>query len=194
MGRRRRTGLLVFTGCMFAGKTDRLIHELEVRVNHAHQKVQVFSPAIDTRTGLGNIIAKDGYRHSFPAQTIAKAADILDLVAEDTDLVAVDEAQFLDAGLVGVCRRLMRHHEVFVAGLDTDFRGEPFGPMPEILAIALRVEKLAAICVVCGEDAHCTQRLVNGLPAHYNDPIVLPGGTAEGYEARCLLHHRVERD
>ena len=172
MGRRRRTGLFVFTGCMFAGKTDRLIHELEVRVNHAHQKVQVFSPAIDTRTGLGNIIAKDGYRHSFPAQTIAKAADILDLVAEDTDLVAVDEAQFLDAG----------------------FRGEPFGPMPEILAIALRVEKLAAICVVCGEDAHCTQRLVNGLPAHYNDPIVLPGGTAEGYEARCLLHHRVERD
>jgi len=116
MGRRRRTGLIVFTGCMFAGKTDRLIHELEVRVNHAHQKVQVFSPAIDTRTGLGNIIAKDGYRHSFPAQTIAKAADILDLVAEDTDLVAVDEAQFLDAGLVEVCRRLMRHHEVFVAG------------------------------------------------------------------------------
>src|SRR3972149_7141110 len=93
------------------------------------------------------------------------AAAILDLVAEDTDLVAVDEAQFLDAGLVGVCRRLMRHHEVFVAGLDTDFRGEPFGPMPEILAIALRVEKLAAICVVCGGDAHCPQPLVDGPPA-----------------------------
>ncbi len=194
MGRRRRTGLFAFSGCMFAGKTDRLIHELEVRVNHAHQKVQVFSPAIDTRTGMGKIVAKDKNGRSFPARTVLEAAHILNFVDDDTDVVAVDEAQFFDAGLVGVCRRLMRHHEVFVAGLDTDFRGEPFGPMPEILAIALRVEKLAAICVVCGEDAHCTQRLVDGLPAHYNDPIVLPGGTAEGYEARCLLHHRVEID
>src|SRR3990172_11326632 len=99
MGRRRRTGLFVFTGCMFAGKTDRLIHELEVRVNHAHQKVQVFSPAIDTRTGLGNIIAKDGYRHSFPSQTIAKTPDILVVVGEGTDLWPGDGPSSLAPGL-----------------------------------------------------------------------------------------------
>uniref|UniRef100_A0A831YYR9 Thymidine kinase n=1 Tax=candidate division WWE3 bacterium TaxID=2053526 RepID=A0A831YYR9_UNCKA len=193
MGRKRRTGLFAFSGCMFAGKTDRLIQELEVRVNHARQKVQVFSPAVDTRSGPGRIVAKSGDGHDFPAQTVKSAADILALVDRDTDVVAIDEAQFFDAGLVEVCRKLMRRTEVFVAGLDTDFRGEPFGPMPAVLAIATRVEKLTAICVICGEDAHCTQRLVNGEPAHYNDPIVLPGGTAEGYEPRCLLHHKVRR-
>ena len=117
MGRRRRTGLFAFSGCMFAGKTDRLIHELEVRVNHAHQKVQVFSPAIDTRTGMGKIVAKDKNGRSFPARTVLEAAHILNFVDDDTEDVAVDEAQFFDAGLVGVCRRLMRHHEVFVAGV-----------------------------------------------------------------------------
>lgn len=194
MGRRRRTGLTAFSGCMFAGKTDRLIHELEVRVNHAHQKVLVFSPAIDTRSGLGKIVAKDGNGHSFPARTVFAATDILDLVEGGIDVVAIDEAQFFDEGIIEVCRRLMRRHEVYVAGLDTDFRGEPFGPMPALLAIATRVEKLTAICPICGEDATQTQRLVNGEPAHYNDPIVLPGGTAEGYEPRCLLHHKVRRD
>ena len=194
MGRRRRTGLFVFSGCMFAGKTDRLIHELEVRVKHAGQKVQVFSPVADTRSGLGKIVSKNGEGHFFPAQPVKSAAEILALVDPDTDVVAIDEAQFFDESLLKVCQKLMHRTEVFVAGLDTDFRGEPFGPMPEILAIATRAEKLVAICVVCGEDAHCTQRLVDGEPAHYHDPIVLPGGVAEGYEARCLLHHKVKRD
>src|SRR3990167_4323059 len=192
MGRKRRTGLHVYCGCMFSGKTTRLVGDLKTRVKHAGQKVQAFSPVVDTRSGIGKIVAKNG--DFFLSQTVSRAEDILDLIKDETDMVAIDEAQFFDEEIIEVCRRLMRHHEVFVAGLDTDFRGEPFGPMPEILAIALRVEKLAAICVVCGEDAHCTQRLVDGLPAHYNDPIVLPGGTAEGYEARCLLHHRVEID
>lgn len=192
MGRRRHTGLFVFSGCMFSGKTRRLVAELKTRSKHAGQKVQVFSPVVDTRSGIGKIVAKNG--DFFPSQTVSQAEEILDLIEEGTDVVAIDEAQFFDEGLVEVCRQLMRRHEVYVAGLDTDFRGEPFGPMPAILAIATEVEKLTAFCKICGEDANRTQRLVNSEPAHYDDPIILPGGTAEGYEARCLLHHKVKRD
>ena len=192
MGRKRRTGLHVYCGCMFSGKTTRLVGDLKTRVKHAGQKVQAFSPVVDTRSGIGKIVAKNG--DFFLSQTVSRAEEILGLIKDETDMVAIDEAQFFDEGIVEVCRRLMRRHEVYVAGLDTDFRGEPFGPMPELLAIATQVDKLTGFCTICGENAHCTQRIVNGEPAHYDDPIVLPGGTAEGYEARCLLHHKVKRD
>jgi len=108
--------------------------------------------------------------------------------------VGIDEAQFFDAGIVDVAVDLARRGvRVLVAGLDMDFRGEPFGCMPEFLAIAERVEKLQAICMVCGEAASRTQRLVNGKPARYSDPIVIVGAS-EMYEARCREHHEVPRD
>jgi thymidine kinase len=109
-------------------------------------------------------------------------------------VVAIDEAQFFDPEIVPIVRQLAdRGLRVIVAGLDTDFRGEPFGPMPVLMALAEQVEKLQAICMVCGEPACRTQRLVNGVPARYDDPIVIVGAS-ELYEARCRAHHEVPRD
>jgi thymidine kinase len=190
MGRRRRRGLVVITGCMSSGKTEHLISFISTRATYAEQKVQVFSPAVDTRSGEGQIVGKAG--STFPSRTVKQAQDILELVESDTDLVAIDEAQFFDDRLVAVCQKLMRDKEVVVAGLNTDFRGEPFGPMGGIMAIATEIYVLAAVCAVCGEDAYRTQRLVDGVPARYDDPVVLVGGIAEGYESRCLLHHEVK--
>lgn len=187
--RRRRCGLIAITGCMFSGKTERLIGECNTRTTYGGQKVQVFYPARDTRSNEGTITANS--EASFPAQKVGSAREILKLVREDTDVVVIDEAQFFDGGLVGVCQELMKDREVFVAGLPTDFRGEPFGEVPGILAIATDMMPLKAICTVCGEDAVRTQRLIDGEPAHYDDPIILIGGKEEGYEARCLLHHVV---
>jgi len=192
--RRRRRGLVAITGCMRSGKTSLLIQIVTTRETYGGQKVQVFSPAVDTRSGEGGIVAQDGF--SFPATTVSHSSEVLALVDPDTDVVAFDEAQFFDEGLVGVCQELMRSREVIVAGLGTDFRGEPFGPMPGILAVATEVIVLRAICAVCGEDAYRTQRLVDGEPAHYDDPVILVGGFDGGretYEARCLLHHKVKK-
>ncbi len=192
--RRRRCGLIAITGCMRAGKTSYLIQMVTTRETYGGQKVQVFTPKVDTRSGLGRIVAQDGF--SFPAQTVSHSSEILALVEPDTDLVAIDEAQFFDPGLVAACQELMQQREVIVACLSTDFRGEPFGPMPMLLAIATKIRTLTAICAVCGEDAYRTQRLVNGEPAHYDDPLVIVGDFGKGverYEARCLLHHVVLR-
>lgn len=190
MARRRRRGLTAIAGCMSSGKTEYLISFISTRATYAGQKVQVFSPATDTRSGEGAIVGKAG--SSFPSQTVERPEDILKLVEPDTDLVAIDEVQFFDDGLVAVCRKLMRDREVVVAGLNSDFRGEPFGPMGAIMAIATEVHVLAAVCAVCGEDAYRTQRLVDGEPAYYDDPVVLVGGVEEGYESRCLLHHEMK--
>jgi len=185
MGRRRRRGLLVFTGGMFSGKSDRLILKLENRTTVGGQKAQAFYPARDTRTHEGTITSNSG--RAFPAKKVNNACEIQELVEEDTDLVAIDEAQFFDSdsGLVEVCQELMKDREVIVAGLDMDFRGGPFGLMPQILAIATEVVKLRALCVICGEDAEYSQRMVDGRPARRDDPIILVGGEEEGYEARC---------
>jgi thymidine kinase len=111
-----------------------------------------------------------------------------------TTVVAIDEAQFFDQNVIGISQCLAdRGLRVIVAGLDTDFRGEPFGPMPTLMAQAEVVDKLHAICMVCGESATRTQRIVNGKPAHYNDPVVIVGAS-EMYEARCRQHHQVPRD
>ncbi len=181
----------VVTGSMFCGKTEELIRRLR-RATIARQKVQVFKPAIDNRYGETKVTSHSG--DEFEALPIERASEVLTHMDEDTTVVAIDEAQFFDQDITHIVQSLAdRGVRVIVAGLDTDFRGEPFGPMPKIMAQSERVDKLHAICMVCGELATRTQRLVNGQPAHYNDPVVFVGAS-ELYEARCRAHHMVPRD
>lgn len=181
----------VICGSMFSGKTDELIRRLR-RATIARQKVQVFKPVIDNRYSVQNVTSHAGT--SFQAVPVAEARDILGLLEKDTTVVAVDEAQFFNADIISIVQQLAEQGlRVVVAGLDTDFRGEPFGPMPFMMAQAEHVDKLQAICMVCGEPATRTQRLVNGSPAHYHDPVVIVGAS-EMYEARCRKHHEVPRD
>jgi len=176
---------------MFSGKTDELIRRLR-RATIARQKVQVFKPVIDNRYSVENVTSHAGT--SYEALPVAEAKMILEKLEKDTTVVAIDEAQFFDMDILQIVQLLAdKGMRVLVAGLDTDFRGEPFGPMPVLMAQAERVDKLQAICMVCGEPATRTQRLVNGSPAHYHDPIVIVGAS-EMYEARCRQHHQVPRD
>jgi len=189
---KHHTGSLeVITGSMFSGKTDELIRRLR-RATIAKQKVQVFKPAIDIRYAEQKVTSHAGTAYdAIPVET-SKA--ILDCLEAGTTVIAIDEAQFFNPEIVSIAQSLAdRGLRVIAAGLDTDFRGAPFGPMPSLMAHAERVDKLHAICMVCGEEANRTQRLVNGKPAHYNDPIVVVGA-AEMYEARCRKHHQVPRD
>lgn len=180
--------LEVITGSMFCGKTDELIRRLR-RAKIAKQHIQVFKPRIDNRYAEAKVTSHAG--SEFDAVPIDKAADIRAQLDENTTVVAIDEAQFLDAEIVSIVNYLADIGlRVIVAGLDTDFRGEPFGSMPTLIAQAENVDKLHAICMVCGEDASRTQRLVNGSPANYNDPVVIVGAS-EMYEARCRKHHEV---
>ncbi|MGD0750537.1 MAG: thymidine kinase [Anaerolineales bacterium] len=180
----------VICGSMFSGKTDELIRRLR-RATIARQHVQVFKPAIDMRYAVEKVTSHAG--SDYDAIPIEKAADIRDRLDGEASVVAIDEAQFFDDEIIQVVEELAdRKVRVIVAGLDTDFRGEPFGPMPELMARAERVDKFQAICMVCGEPASRTQRLVNGKPARYHDPVVIVGA-AEMYEARCRAHHKVPR-
>lgn len=181
----------VITGSMFSGKTDELIRRL-VRATIARQKVQVFKPAVDHRFAIEKVTSHAG--SDYDAKPISCAAQALDHLDPDTTVVAFDEAQFFDEGITSVVQDLAnRGLRVIVAGLDMDFRGEPFGPIPILMALAERVDKLQAICMVCGEPATRSQRLVNGRPARYNDPVVIVGAS-ELYEARCRRHHEVPHD
>jgi thymidine kinase len=178
----------VVCGSMFSGKTDELIRRL-VRATIAKQKVQVFKPAIDIRYAIEKVTSHAGSQYD--AIPVEDAAEIRNKLDADTTVVGIDEAQFFDAAVVDIAQELAsRGVRVIVAGLDMDFRGEPFGPMPLILAEAERVDKLHAICMVCGDEASRTQRLVNGKPAKYHDPVVIVGAS-ELYEARCRKHHEV---
>jgi len=178
----------VICGSMFSGKTEELIRRVR-RAQIARQRVQVFKHALDDRYAVQAITSHNGAR--IEAVPVTSSADIAALVAPDTDLVAIDEVQFLDAGICRVAEDLAhRAMRVILAGLDTDFRGEPFGPIPLLLAMAEEVTKLQAICMVCGAPASRTQRLVDGRPAHYSDPIILIGAR-EAYEARCRRCHEV---
>jgi thymidine kinase len=180
----------VICGSMFSGKTDELIRRLR-RAVIARQKVQVFKPAIDVRYAVEKVTSHAG--NEFDAIPVKKAADIPSRMDKDATVIAIDEAQFFDEGIIDVVEQLEADNiRVIVGGLDTDFRGEPFGPMPVLMARAEHVEKLQAICMVCGEPACRTQRLVNGKPARYHDPVVIVGA-AEMYEARCREHHEVPR-
>lgn len=180
----------VVCGSMFSGKTDELIRRL-VRATIAKQKVQVFKPAIDVRYAVEKVSSHMG--STFDAIPVEKAADIRPKLEKDTTVVGIDEAQFFDPQIVTVVQELAaRGMRVIVAGLDMDFRGEPFGFMPVLMSEAEEVLKLHAICMVCGNDASRTQRLVNGKPARYDDPVVIVGAS-ELYEARCRQHHEVPR-
>jgi thymidine kinase len=180
----------VVCGSMFSGKTDELIRRL-VRAKIAKQKVQVFKPAIDIRYAVEKVTSHAG--SNFEAIPVEKAAGIRGKLEADTTVVGIDEAQFFDPEIVQVALELAsRGIRVLVAGLDMDFRGEPFGPMPVLMSMAEDVDKLHAICMVCGDEASRTQRLVNGKPARYDDPVVIVGAS-EMYEARCRVHHEVPR-
>jgi thymidine kinase len=180
----------VITGSMFCGKTDELIRRLR-RATIARQKVQVFKPVIDDRYSIEKVTSHAG--SEFAARPIRGSAEMPGLIEADTTVVGIDEAQFFDPEVVSIAQALAdRGVRVIVAGLDTDFRGEPFGPMPLLMAKAEIVDKLHAICMVCGEPASRTQRLVNGQPANYDDPVVIVGA-AEMYEARCRQHHIVPK-
>jgi thymidine kinase len=178
----------VICGSMFSGKTDELIRRLR-RATIARQHVQVFKPAVDVRYAVEKVTSHAGT--DFAAIPVEKAADIRLRLDKETTVVAIDEAQFFENEIIQVVEDLAANKmRVIVAGLDTDFRGEPFGFMPVLMARAEHVDKLQAICMVCGEPATRTQRLVNGKPARFDDPVVIVGA-AEMYEARCRTHHEV---
>jgi thymidine kinase len=175
-------------GSMFSGKTEELIRRVR-RAEIARQRVQVFKPVIDDRYAVNHVASHDG--GYYEAELVQKATDILARLCPDTNVVAIDEAQFLDWTVADVARLLAdRGLRVIVAGLDLDFRGEPFGPVPLLMAEAEMVDKLHAICVMCGAPASRSQRLINGQPANYNDPVIMVGAS-EVYEARCRDCHQV---
>ncbi|MBC7194409.1 MAG: thymidine kinase [Caldisericia bacterium] len=178
----------VITGCMFSGKSEELIRRIK-RARIAKQNVQVFKSTLDTRYDEKSIVSHSGAK--VEAISIDHPEEIILKIEDSTQVVAIDEAQFFNDKIIYVIEFLAdKGLRVIVAGLDTDFRGEPFGPMPYILARAEKVDKLTAICVVCGEEATRTQRIINGKPASYYDPIIMVGAS-EKYEPRCRIHHIV---
>ena len=177
-------------GSMFSGKTEELIRRVR-RAEIARQKVQVFKPSLDDRYGVQRVTSHNGV--NLGAVAVENAHEILDLVQPDAEVIAIDEAQFFDLEVASVCNTLAeRGLRVIVAGLDMDFRGEPFGPVPMLMAEAEKVSKLRAICVICGREASRTQRLIDGQPAAYDDPVILVGAK-EVYQARCRRCYQAPR-
>jgi thymidine kinase len=180
----------IVVGSMFSGKSEELIRRVK-RARIARQKDQVFKPLIDNRYSMGDIVSHDGDK--VQAVGVGSSDEIMHQVEDHTEVVAIDEVQFFDPGIVNVCTRLANQgRRVILAGLDQDFRGEPFGSVPLLLALAENVTKLQAICMRCGLPASRTQRLVNGEPAYYDDPIIMIGAQ-ENYEARCRKCHEVPK-
>lgn len=178
----------VITGPMFAGKTEELIRRVN-RLQYANRNIIVFKPAIDNRYADAEVVSHDNSRTK--SISITKASEIMKYIAPDTEVVAIDEIQFLDEEAVDICEYLAdRGMRVIVSGLDRDFRGEPFSFMPKLLALAEEVTKLTAICLQCHTPATRTQRIIDGKPANYNDPIILVGAK-DSYEARCRHCHIV---
>ncbi len=179
----RQTGWIeVICGSMFSGKTEELIRRLK-RSQIARQKVQCFKPIIDDRYSKDHVMSHDALK--LPSFPVEKAWQILEKVDDNTRVVGIDEAQFFDESLVSVCQKLAnRGVRVVIAGLDMDYRGQPFEPMPMLLAIAEEVTKLHAICILCGGLASRTQRLVANL-----DRIAV--GSKDMYEARCRFCHEI---
>lgn len=192
--------LEVIVGPMFSGKSEELIRRV-TRAVIARQRVAVFKPGLDDRYHATHIASHAG--RTAEARAVQNTAEVRAVLAGEgtllnaatdlPDVVGLDEAQFFDAGLVPLALDLADQGvRVILAGLDLDFRGEPFGLVPELVARAESVEKLTAICVCCGAPATRTQRLIGGQPARFDDPVVLVGA-AESYEARCRVHHEVRR-
>lgn len=180
--------LEVITGCMFAGKTEELIRRVNV-LRFAHKNIIVFKPKVDDRYSSEAVVSHAGSKMA--SIDISSAQEILEHVTDEHEVVAIDEVQFFDNDVVSICEYLaLQGKRVMVAGLDMDFRGEPFGVIPALMTSAEFVTKLTAVCTVCGAPATRTQRLVDGKPASFHDPIVLIGAS-ESYEARCRHDHIV---
>ena len=179
----------VIAGCMFCGKTDEMLRLLR-RFSIAGRQVVLVKPRLDTRTDEVTVVSRSGAEHR--AVTVDHSAEIETAVGA-ADIVAIEEGQFFDEALPEVVEALAASgKQVIVTGLDRDFRGIPFGTMPRLLALADQVTKLTAICMVCGEPATRTQRLIDGEPAPADSPLIVIGGLGdETYEARCRLHHVV---
>lgn len=183
--------LEVICGPMFSGKSEELIRRLR-RAKIAQQAVITFKPQIDNRYGLEYVVSHNGSK--VDAKPLENVFDIIQIAnANEASVIGIDEAQFFAPELVSViCTLIHNKKRVIVAGLDLDFRGAPFGCMPALLAIADKVTKLHAICTECGHDAHFSQRLVNGEPAKYDDPIVMIGAQ-EAYQARCRGCYSIDK-
>lgn len=181
----------VIAGSMFSGKTEELLRRVR-RATIARKRVQVFKSHLDDRyAGLWAVSSHD--RRTFDATPVDSSSQILLRLDPMAQVIAIDEVQFLDAGIVNVVSGLAnRGRRVIMAGIDTDFRGEPFGPMPQLMAISEVVDKLHAICVLCGSPASRTQRLLEGKPASYDSPTIMVGAS-DSYEARCRACHQVPR-
>ena len=179
----------VICGSMYAGKTEELLRRIR-RIEYAKKTILVFKPKIDNRYSEGEVVSHNNER--VKSISISNPLDIMKYVDPLPYAIAIDEVQFLKRDVIDVCEKLANMGvRVITAGLDKDFRWEPFGIMPELLAKAEYVTKLQAICQVCGAPATRTQRIINGKPAKYTDPIVLVGAK-EHYEARCRHCHQVE--
>jgi len=175
---------------MFAGKTEELMRRLR-RAQIAKQKIQIFKHTLDARYKKRNLSSHDGL--TIKATAVADSSQIEKKLKPDVEIVAIDEAQFFDGGIIDVVNSFVdRGKRVLVAGIERDFRDEAFGPMPSLLIAAEEVTKLTAICSVCGSEATRNQRLINGKPAKYTDPVVLPGAK-DTYEARCRTHFVLRR-
>jgi len=181
----------VVCGVMFSGKSEELIRRVR-RALIAKKHVQVFKSHLDERySGLYHVSSHDG--RTVQAVPVDSPEQIARELLPETQVVAIDEAQFLPIGIVDLATALAtRGLRVILAGTDTDFRGEPFGPMPQLLAVAEQVDKLHAICVLCGNPASRNQRLIDGRPARYDSPVIMVG-SAESYEARCRHCHKVPK-
>ena len=183
----------VITGCMFAGKTEELIRRIN-RIKYAKKSVIVFKPEIDNRYSIDEVVSHN--QKKVPSISVKSAKQVKEYLEKLNELpyaICFDEAQFFDQALIEIIEDLADQGvRVIVAGLDLDFRGEPFGIMPEILARSEDITKLNAICQVCGNVATRTQRIINGQPARYDDPIILVSAS-EKYEARCRMHHEVPK-
>ena len=174
--------LELICGSMFSGKSEELIRRVK-RATYAKQEVKVFKPAIDNRYSEEAVVSHNGT--SMTSHVISSSAEIWDHISESTDVIAVDEVQFFGESIIGDLSSLAdKGYRVIAAGLDMDFRGEPFGVVPNLMAVAESVTKLQAVCSVCGSPASRTQRLIDGKPASYDDPVILVGAS-ESYEARC---------
>ncbi|PRR80419.1 Thymidine kinase [Clostridium liquoris] len=181
----------VIVGPMYSGKSEELIRRIR-RAKIAKQRIQVFKPEIDDRYSKEDVVSHCGDKEG--AIPVKSADQILELMDEDVQVVAIDEAQFFDENIVRVVNEIAdKGKRVICAGLDMDFRAEPFGYMGQLMAIAEFVDKIQAICMICGNPATRTQRLINGMPANYDDPIVLVGAK-ESYEARCRKCHVVPKN
>lgn len=175
-------------GPMFAGKTEELLRRIK-RMEYAHKNYIVFKPAIDNRYSTSEVVSHN--KKSTKAVSISHGSEMKRYLTPQIQAVVIDEVQFFDATFIQYVMELANQgYRVICAGLDMDFRGEPFGVIGSILAVSESVTKLTAICSCCGADATKTQRIINGQPAYYNDPIILVG-EKESYEARCRTCHIV---